>query len=104
MVGISCGFVSISAKGDIHDFAGKGCYIGGSVSVGASFGVDSIVFGKNLNEVVHEDETPISGIMASFGLGVGLNWVHEGNTYTHIKVIKKEGNPIPKSEWKWVAE
>ena len=99
-VGISVSNVSISVSADtVYDFAGKGCYIGGSFDFIISFGVDAIILGKYLPEV--RSDTQADGFQTSYGLGLGLNWVHEGNCFTVIKVTKKEGIAVPKKEQVW---
>ena len=99
-VGISVSNVSISVSADtVYDFAGKGCYIGGSFEFIISFGVDAIILGKYLPEV--RSDTQVDGFQTSYGFGLGLNWFHEGNCFTVIKVTKKEGIAVPKKEQVW---
>ena len=99
-LGASVSNVSICVSADtVYDFAGKGCYIGGSFDFIISFGVDAIILGKYLPEV--RSDTQADGFQASYGLGVGLNWFHEGNCFTYIKVTKKEGIAVPLKERVW---
>ena len=99
-IGISYSNVLITANNaDIFDFSGPGSYIGGSVDAGLSIGVDALVLGKYLNEIT--DTEIISGYQISFGIGIGINWVHEGNAYTIIRLREDKGKPIPYEERYW---
>ena len=99
-IGASVANVSICVSADtVYDFAGKGCYIGGSFDCIISFGIDVIVLGKYLPEI--RSDTQPDGYQASYGLGIGINWYHEGNCFTYIKVTKKEGVAVPIEEQVW---
>ena len=86
---------------DVYDIAGIGSYAGGSVDVGFSIGFDLIVLGKTVAEVVRTN-ADADGWQVSVGIGLGINWVHEGNAYTVIRLIKEKGIGIPEEMRKWV--
>ncbi len=87
----------------VYDLIGMGSYVGGSVDIGLSLGFDAIFLKKTVAETTRE-ETPIDGYQISFGLGFGLNWLHEGNSFTMIRLIEKEGVPVQTEDLKWLTK
>ena len=103
-VGATIAFVSQCYCADsVYDLIGMGSYVGGSVDIGLSLGFDAIVLKKTVAETTRE-ETPIDGYQISFGLGFGLNWIHEGNSFTMIRLIEKEGVPVQTEDLKWLTK
>ena len=100
LLGISYAYVIQTISVDsVKEIAGTGCYIGGSISVGASIGVDAIFLNKTIPELSKND-TP-DGYQISIGIGYGDTLVHIGNAYTRIMLIKENGNPVPEKDRVW---
>lgn len=59
---------------------------------------------KYINELGSRESDNCNDIQATIGVGVGFDWVHEGNTYTFLKYTKKDGTAIPKSEQHWYKQ
>ena len=97
----------------VHDLQGDICQIvdaNGTVVVEYTYdawgkvlnvGFDLIVIGKTVAEVVRTN-ADADGWQVSVGIGLGINWVHEGNAYTVICLIKEKGIGIPEEMRKWV--
>ena len=81
----------------VWDLNGDGSYVGGSIDVGLSIGYDGIVLGERIAET-GPNSTP-DGYQISFGIGLGLTWVHVGDSYTFIKMLKY-GEPEPSAKKK----
>ena len=103
MFGVSFGETYTNVKAEsIDDLVGIGSYVGGSVSLILSFGYDVITLGKTVADTIEDDVEP-SGYQYNWGLGLGEQWVHVGNSYTYIKYIYKDGREIPKAEQQWIG-
>ena len=87
---------------EIYDIAGIGSYVGGAIYVGVSVGYDVIVLNKTVAETARSQDTvTIDGWQIAIGIGIGINWVHEGNSYTFLRPIKERGITIPETMRQW---
>ena len=99
MVGVSATAIAMKVNADtVYDLAGIGCYVGAGFDVGLSLGIDGIVLGKQISDLGNDE---FDGWQLSLGVGIGLTWVHTGNSYTEIMLIEKEGIPVPEAEQFW---
>ena len=76
----------------------KGSYVGASFDVLLSIGYDEVILGKGVAETVRGNGAS-DGYQISVGIGLGLTWVHVGDSYTIIKMIKY-GEQEPAAEKK----
>ncbi len=105
-VGATAAYVIQKINTDsVYDMVGVGSYVGGSVSIGASVSYDRLMLDKTVAEIVRGDAPDSSeGWQIAVGLGVGINWVHEGNSFTRIMLIRDKGVLIPEEERVWKYE
>ena len=92
----SCGIVKQAFAGvEVSDLIGKGCYVGSSLDMGLSLAVDMLFLGTYINDLGSDKNKEFDGLQLTIGTGIGIDWVHEGNTYTFLKYTKKNERLFP---------